>query len=257
MKIANLAAPVLMLMLSFQSSAQTLATVNGKVISQQDIERFTEGRVQGEMTEQQKTQVLESMIDLELLSSEAEKQSLHKDQSVNSRIEMQRDQILAQELIRQYLEKNPVTDDDMKAIYDQSGGAGGGDLTEYRARHILLESEADAKAVIEELKGGADFAKLAQEKSTGPSASRGGDLDWFPSNAMVAPFSEAVAKLEKGKFSQTPVQTQFGYHVILLEDTRTQSFEQVKEQYRNPATNAKVQGYLDRLRGAAKIEKTS
>ena len=257
MKIANLAAPALMLLISFQSGAQTLATVNGKAISQQDIERFTEGRVQGEMTEQQRNQVLESMIDLELLSSEAEKQALHKDKAVTSRIEMQRDQILAQELIRQYLEKNPITDADLKAIYDQAGGSGGGDLTEYRARHILLESEADAKAVIEELKGGADFATLAQQKSTGPSASRGGDLDWFPASAMVAPFSEAVAKLEKGKYSETPVQTQFGYHVILLEDTRSQSFDQVKEQYRNPATNAKVQGYLNQLRDAAKIEKTS
>ncbi|MEM7282797.1 MAG: peptidylprolyl isomerase [Pseudomonadota bacterium] len=257
MKIISPAVAALLFVLAPASQAQTLATINGKNITENDIQMFTEGRVQGQITDQQKAQILESLIDLELLSTEAEKQSLHKAERITARLDLQRDQILAQEMVRSYLEKNPVTDADIKAVYEQASGAGDGGLKEYWARHILLESEEDANAVIEELKGGADFATLAREKSTGPSAPKGGDLEWFPANAMVPPFAEAVQKMEKGTFTQAPVQTQFGFHVIYLEDTRSQSFEQVKEQYRNPARNAKVQQYIQSLRESAKIEKTS
>ena len=258
MNIRLLAAALATMLFTHLSAAQTLATVNGKDLTQAEFNIYAQNRTQGaDVTPEQKAQILDEMIDLKLLASAAEKQSLQKKPDVAISLELQQSQLLAREMLRIYLEQNPVTDSDLKAAYEKANGTGTDTAPEYKARHILLATEADAITVIKELDNGGDFATLAQEKSTGPSASKGGDLGWFPAKAMVKPFSDAVAQLKKGGYSMAPVQTQFGYHVILLEDSRTQSFEQVKENYRNPATQLKIQGYIQGLRTAAKIEKPS
>ena len=126
-----------------------------------------------------------------------------------------------------------------------------------RARHILVKTEPEAKEIIAELDKGADFATLAKDQSTGPSAAQGGDLGWFSANQMVAPFSEAVIALENGKYTSEPVKTQFGWHVIIREDSRDQtppSFESVKEQMRPAVQREKIQQYIDGLRKTAKVE---
>jgi peptidyl-prolyl cis-trans isomerase C len=129
---------------------------------------------------------------------------------------------------------------------------------QYHARHILVDSKAAAEGVIEKLKGGADFAKVAEKESSDGSAKQGGDLGWFSLSSMVPAFGSAVAALEKGKYTQVPVQTQYGWHVIKLEDYRTPeppAFDQVKEQVKGFVQRKKLQAYLEELRKAAKIEK--
>ena len=154
------------------------------------------------------------------------------------------------------MKANPVTDAEIKAEYDSKVAGENG--TEYKARHILVKTEAEAKKLIAELDKGADFAKLANKHSLDAKESQnGGDLGWFVAGQMVAPFSEAVAKLEKGKYTKTPVQTQFGWHVILREDSRAQtppSLESVKEQLMPYLQRKKVQTMVETLRKQAKVE---
>ena len=131
--------------------------------------------------------------------------------------------------------------------------------TEYKARHILVKTEDEAKNVIAQLDKGADFAKLAKEKSIGPSGKEGGDLGWFSPDNMVKPFADAAAALKVGTYSKTPVHTQFGWHVIKLEDTRPvspPSFDELKNQLMNSWRNKMISAYLDRLRSEANVKIT-
>jgi peptidyl-prolyl cis-trans isomerase C len=129
---------------------------------------------------------------------------------------------------------------------------------EYHARHILVDDKASAEAITKELQGGADFAKLAEQKSKDPSGKSGGDLGWFTLDTMVKPFGDAVAALQPGQLTAAPVQTQFGWHVIKLEESRAPSapaFDDVKDRVRAIVQRKKLQSYLDELRKGAKIEK--
>jgi peptidyl-prolyl cis-trans isomerase C len=155
------------------------------------------------------------------------------------------------------VKSHPVSDDEVKAAYDSEVA---NMPKEYKARHILVEKKEAADAIIKELQAGGDFAKIAKAQSKDPgSAAKGGDLGWFSAQTMVKPFAEALAKLEKGKMTTEPVQTQYGFHVIQLEDVRAPSapaFEEVKEQVQMFAQRKKLQAYLDDLRKTAKIQKT-
>ena len=143
----------------------------------------------------------------------------------------------------------------MKAAYD---GEVANVPKEYKARHILVETKEAADKILAELKAGGDFSKIAKAQSKDPgSAARGGDLGWFNGQAMVKPFSEALAELEKGKMTEAPVQTEYGFHIIMLDDVRSQpapAFEDVKEQVKTFAQRKKLQAYLDELRKTAKIQ---
>jgi peptidyl-prolyl cis-trans isomerase C len=152
------------------------------------------------------------------------------------------------------MNSNPVSDESAQELYDAQIGKAG---KEYSARHILLENEEDAKAVIAQLDEGADFSELAKEKSTGPSGSSGGKLGWFGAGQMVAPFSEATAKLNKGEYTKEPVQTQFGWHVIILDDTRESnppSFEDVKDRLKMLLANQQLQQHVEELKNSATID---
>ena len=148
---------------------------------------------------------------------------------------------------------NPVSDEELKKIYQEQAPSG----DEYKARHILVKEEDEAKTLIVELDNGADFSELAKQHSTGPSGKSGGELGWFSPKQMVAPFSEAVAGMEKGAYTKQPIKTQFGWHIIILDDTREASpppFEQLKPQLQAFVQKQRVQAYITRLRESATIE---
>ncbi|MGB7931070.1 MAG: peptidylprolyl isomerase, partial [Gammaproteobacteria bacterium] len=164
--------------------------------------------------------------------------------------------LLAGAAIRDFVQNNPVTDEQAREVYDKEIGKPG---TEYNARHILVKTQEEAEEIISELDKGGDFSALAREKSTDTSASEGGDLGWFSTTQMVQPFADALAGLKKGSYTEAPVQTQFGWHVILLEDTRESTppaFDDIKDRLKVLVANQQLQQHIQQVREAAKIEIT-
>ena len=163
--------------------------------------------------------------------------------------------VIVDAALQKYLEDHPVTDEELKPEYDAQVAAM---PREYRARHILVEDKASADAITKQLADGADFAKLATQKSKDSSSQSGGDLGWFTPDSMVKPFADAVAKLQPGEITSEPVQSQFGWHVIKLEESRASApppFEEVKDQVKVFVQRKKLQAYLEGLREQAKVEK--
>lgn len=239
-------------------AADPVAVVNGEPISQQTYERYLKYRSQqqqGQSGEIDREALINELVNRQLLLQEAKKQNLDQDPNVAFRIQQLQADALIQALIQKEAQNKPISDSDLKKEYDQRVAAS--NAKEFKARHILLESEDEARAVIKELDSGADFAELAKNKSTGPTADKGGDLGWFNANQMVPPFSQAVAKMEKGTYSKTPVKTQFGWHVIKLDDERAVNppdFEEVKDQLRSMKSSQLIQQYVIQLRKNADVE---
>jgi peptidyl-prolyl cis-trans isomerase C len=238
---------------SAAAAEKSVATVNGVAIPQSLMDAYTKHRPpsanQGEA-------VVNELVAQELLVQEAKRRGIDKNPMVRAEIEVLKRGVLAGNAIKAYLEEHPVSEADMKAEYKRMVPNLASD--EYKARHILLKTEDEAKAVIADLKKGGDFVALARKKSTGPSAKNGGDLGWFNPAQMVPPFAEAVKGMKKGAYSAAPVQTQFGWHVILLEDTRTKpapSYEQVKPQLAAFMKQKATQDYIKSLEEKAKIER--
>jgi peptidyl-prolyl cis-trans isomerase C len=240
-------------------AAKTVATVNGQAIAGETFDIFVQavsGKPAAEIPPEQKTQMLEQLINMTLAAQAADKEGLQNDPQLKARLNLIQTQLLAEAATEKYMKANPVNDTESKAEYDAQVA---NMPVEYKARHILVDSKEKADAIIAELKAGADFAKLAARDSKDPSGKQGGELGWFNLQAMVKPFSDAVAKLKKGETTQTPVQTQYGWHVIQLEDTRTPTvpaYEDVKQQVEQLTQRKKVQAYLDQLRKTAKIQIT-
>jgi peptidyl-prolyl cis-trans isomerase C len=242
-------------------AAKTVVTVNGTKINSQTLNTFLQavtGKPAAEATPEQREAMLDQLVNMTLAAQAAEKDGLAKDPEVAARIELLRTQILAEAASEKYAKAHPVSDDEIKAEYDAQVAMM---PKEYKARHILVETEDAANAVIKDLDAGGDFAKIAKSQSKdSASAANGGDLGWFSGQAMVKPFSDALAKLEKGATTKAPIQTQYGWHVIQLEDTRATeapAFDDVKEQVKMLAQRKKLQTYLDELRKTAKIQKAS
>lgn len=194
----------------------------------------------------------------QLVSQTAIAQTVEGDLSKEARIalENQRRAFLAGEALDR-LAAERVTEDDIKAAYDAQYAAAGGQ-TEYNAQHILVETEDEAKAIRDELDGGTDFAALAREKSTGPSGASGGDLGWFTADAMIAPFADAVAALIPGEISE-PVETQFGWHVIRLNETREKSapaLADVRADIAAQLRQEEVQTIIEEITGKAEITRS-
>jgi peptidyl-prolyl cis-trans isomerase C len=212
---------------------------------------YLESRIQrpaDQATEEESAAVRRELTDIYLLSEQPQAEVLSKDPRFVAQMELQSRAMLAQAVASDYVTRNQATEEEMRAIYaDQMENA----PPEFKARHILVETQGEAVALIAELEGGADFAELATENSTGPSASSGGDLGWFPPDRMVPEFSAAVQQLEDGEFTKAPVQTQFGWHVILREDSRESTpppFESVQEMLKQRVEQEKLQSYLESLR---------
>ncbi len=246
-------AALLLAGLPFAVSAEVVATVNGKAIERADVEAYKQENAEPQAASDQ--QVIDELIVRELIYQDALTKNLENKPVVQEELAEARRGVLLNAAIRNALESNPVTDAELKKIYEEQ--ATKFDITEYKARHILVKDKAEAEALIKDLKQGAEFAALAEEHSTGPSGKNGGDLGWFAPQQMVPPFSQAVQQLKKGEVTDQPVQTQFGWHVIKLEDTRKPeppSFEEVKPRLEQAVQQQRVADYLLDLRNRAKIE---
>ncbi|MFI3135838.1 MAG: peptidylprolyl isomerase [Methylococcaceae bacterium] len=237
-----------------------VASVNGQYISKADLKALEDDIAQRSHGQQNfpKQQLIDELVQRELLVQSAATKQLQNSPEVMAQMEMARRSLLSQAALKSQLDANPITDADLKAEYDKQIGSQ--DKTEYKARHILVKTEDEAKKIIAQLdkSKGKDFEALAKKHTTDPSGKEnGGDLGWFGAKQMVAPFSAAVAALEKGKYTATPVQTQFGWHIILREDSREQTpppFDTVKEQIKPMVQRAKVEAMLKALREQAKVE---
>jgi peptidyl-prolyl cis-trans isomerase C len=239
------------------NKADAIAVVNGQYIAKSTLEALEKEiaeRSHGQAFPKEK--LIEELVQRELLVQDATQKQLDKSPEVLAQLETAKKALLTQADLQNFIKANPVTDAEIKAEYDSKIAAEKG--TEFKARHILVKTEAEAKKLIVELDKGADFAKLANKNSIDAKESQnGGDLGWFSAGQMVAPFSEAVAALEKGKYTKEPVKTQFGFHVILKEDSRALTpppLEAVKEQLMPFLQRKKVQGMIEALRKQAKVE---
>ena len=237
----------------------TAATVNGTAISQRTVDNIVrQAASQGRPDTPETRKAIVDQLALQMVvANEATKKGLDKSPEVVEQLDAMKQSVLANAYVRDYIKNNPVTDDMLKAEYDRLKGSVSGN--QYKARHILVDKEAEAKDIIARLKKdpGA-FAKLATERSKDSgSKPAGGDLGWFDPTQMVPEFGAAVTKLEKGKFTEVPVKTQFGYHVILLEDVKpvaAPSLDEVKPQLTQQVQQQNLRKQLDALKAAAKIE---
>jgi len=234
------------------------ATVNGTAINDSRVDLMVkQSAAQGQPDSPElRAKIIEHLAMQMIVAKEATKKGLEKTPEVAEQLELARQSILAGAFVQDYLKKNPVSDQMLTAEYDKIKGMVS--ATEYKARHILVKDEAEAKDIIARLnKNPKAFDALAKEKSIDPGSKvNGGDLGWFDPQAMVPEFGAAVAKLEKGKFTEEPVKSSFGYHVILLEDSRAKQFpplEEVKPMLEQQVQQQNLKALLDDLKSKAKI----
>ncbi len=239
------------------TESTAVATIDGKPISNELFEFYAKarsGKALSELSDEQKKELLEQLIHLELTADTAIKAGLDKQSETASRLEIGRLNVLADAALQNHLKGREPTEQELRAEYETQVAAM--PKLEYRARHILVATEPFAQSIIEKLRKGADFAELARKESMDAKDS-GGELGWFTPARMVPEFSAAVAGLKKGEITQKPVQTQYGWHVIQLEDTRDVSapdFEQVKERLGQLVQQKKMQAYIDEIKKPVKIE---
>lgn len=237
--------------------AQNVATVNGKPIPAAKVDQVVKQVVaQGKGTDGAplREAIKKDLIGREVLIQEADKQGMGNRADVKAALDNARQSIIINAMLADYVKKNPVKDAEIKAEYDKYKAQVGS--TEYHARHILVKTEDEAKAIIAKLKGGAKFEELAKGSLDG-SAANGGDLDWASPASYVPEFSKAMVALKKGEVTQTPVQSQFGWHVIKLEDTRpakVPAFDEVKQQVAEQLQQRKLAAFREDLMKKAKIQ---
>lgn len=251
-----LAAAAIILPLAAQ--AQNVAIVNGKAVPKSRLAPLLQQATRSgqPVTPEMEARARDEVVLREIFAQEATRRGVASSPDYKAQVELLRQTVLIRELFNEYQKKNQATEADARAEYDRIKASATG--TEYRARHILVESEELAKKLIADLKGGAKFEELAKANSKDPgSAENGGDLDFAKPDAYVPEFGKAMAALKKGEFTQEPVKSQFGYHIILLEDTREAqfpAFDDVKAQLIQRLTQQKLQKYQDDLRKAAKTD---
>lgn len=235
----------------------TIATVNGVAIPALNVEVIVKSQVKqgtadsGEL----RANIRSRLIEMEILAQEANKKGLGKDPELQAQLDVQRMQALAGAYVQDYVKSHPVSDEAAQAEFDRVRSESGG--KEYKVRHILVETPEAAKEIIAKLKQGEKFEDLAKQSKDAGSKDNGGELDWNAPGGFVKPFSDAMVKLKKGKYTEEPVQSQFGWHVILLDDVRTiefPEFEQVKDEIKKQLQQEEVQKMVEALRAKAKIE---
>jgi peptidyl-prolyl cis-trans isomerase C len=256
--VSSIALVALMGGLSSVGNAQNVAIVNGKAVPLARVEALAQqvARSGRQVTPEMQQQITDEVIAREIFIQEAQKMGLDTSEDFKTQMDLARQTILIRELFGNYQKTHAVTDEEIKAEYDKFASANS--AKEYRARHILVEKEADAKAIIAQLKKGGKFDEIAKKSSKDPgSGAKGGDLDWAPAGNYVAEFSTALTALTKGKMTETPVKSQFGYHVIRLDDVRDAQLpklEDVKPQVSQQLQQQKLAKYQDELRAKAKVE---
>jgi peptidyl-prolyl cis-trans isomerase C len=239
------------------SATAPKVSVNGVMIPQTYFDMLTkQAATGGRSGPEVQGAIKDELISREVLSQAAKKRGLDKNAETIAEMELARQGILIQKFFEDYVRANPIPDAELKNQYDTLKAQMGD--TEYKVRHILVEKEDEAKGIIDALKKGGDFNALAKDKSKDPgSKDNGGDLDWGPAARYVKPFADAVKGLSKGQTTDKPVQTQFGWHVIRLEDTRPTkipAFDEVKQQFAQRAQQEQIQKLVADLRSKAKIE---
>jgi peptidyl-prolyl cis-trans isomerase C len=244
--------------LSGAAWSQNVAIVNGVAVSKDRVEALAQqvARSGRQITPEMQGQLKDEVIAREIFAQEAHNKGLDATEDFKNQIELTKQSILIRELFTEYQKANPVTDAEVKAEYDKFAATNAG--KEYKARHILVEKEDQAKAIIAQIKKGGKFEEIAKKSSKDPgSAAKGGDLDWAGASNYVAEFAEALTSLSKGKMTETPVKTQFGYHIIRLDDIRDAQlpkFDDVKAQVAQQLQQQKMSKYQEELRAKAKIE---
>jgi peptidyl-prolyl cis-trans isomerase C len=252
------AATAVLALMAAPAFAQNLAVVNGKPVPSSRVEVLKQQveRSGRPVTPEVLAQIKEELVAREIFMQEAKKRGLDATEDYKNQLELARQTILIRELFADFQKKNPVTDADIQAEYDKFVAANGG--KEYRARHILVEKEDEAKALIADIKKGAKFEDLAKKASKDPgSGANGGDLDWAAAGSYVPEFSGAMVKLDKGQMTDTPVKSQFGYHIIRVDDVREAQLpklEEVKPQIAQQLQQQKLSGFQESLRAKAKIQ---
>jgi peptidyl-prolyl cis-trans isomerase C len=240
-----------------KAESTTFATVNGKAIPKVRADALIAGQAaqgQPDSPELRKA-VVEELVRREVLTQEALKKGFDKKPEIQGQVDLARQGVLIGAYLNDYVRTHPVTEDQIKKEYEDIKAKLGN--KEYKARHVLVEKEDEAKAIIEKLKKGEKIEDLAKDSKDPGSKDRGGDLGWANPASFVPPFSAAMTKLEKGKFTETPVKSDFGWHVIQLEDTRElklPGIEEAKAQIGQQLTQRMVQKHIDDLRAKAKVE---
>lgn len=237
------------------ANAETVMTVKGVDIDSSVFNAYLESRFQkpaAQATADDRATVERELKDIYLLTTTPKAKDLANDPDMKAQLELQYRGAIAQAVARDFVESNPATDAEILEEYEAQLELSS-DL-QYKARHILVPTQAEAQDLIAQLAEGADFQALAKEYSTGPSGPNGGDLGWFAPEQMVQPFSDAVVGLDDGEFSREPVQTQFGWHVILREDSRANeppTLDSVRDSIRQRVEQEKFQAYMQGLRDAS------
>lgn len=234
------------------ATAETVFTVNGAAVDSSVVNMYLESRIQrpaDQATPEERAVVTQELTDIYLLTTQPSAKAVAENDQVKAQIELQSRAVLAQAVAADFFTNNPASEEEILAAYEEQKAVAPD--TQFKARHILVDTQSAANDLIKELDGGADFAELAKEHSTGPSGPNGGDLGWFSPDQMVQPFSEAVAALEDGEHTAEPVQTQFGWHVILREDSRANqppTLDSVRDNLKQRVEQEKFQAYLESLR---------
>jgi len=256
--ISTLASAALLVSMAPAVLAQNVAIVNGKAIPKARVDALAQqvSRSGREVTPEMQGQIKDEVIAREIFIQEAQKQNLDKTEDFKTQVELARQTLLIRELFANYQKANPIADADIKDAYDKFVATNSG--KEYHAHHILVEKESEAKAIIAQLKKGGKFDEIAKKSSKDPgSGAKGGDLGWANPKNYVPEFADALTKLAKGKMTETPVKTQFGYHIIRLDDVRDAQlpkFDDVKPQITQQLLQQKMAKYQEELRAKAKIE---
>jgi peptidyl-prolyl cis-trans isomerase C len=238
------------------ASAETIFTINGTAVDSAVVDFYFESRLGqpgAQPTAEQRTALIAELRDIFLLSTQDLATELAAEPRLAAQLQLQRHGALAQAVAGNYLENVAISEEELQAEYAEQVKLA--PPLQYKARHILVASQGEAIDLITQLDGGANFEELAKEKSTGPSGPNGGDLGWFSPNQMVAPFSSAVAAMEDGGYTSEPVQTQFGWHVILREESRDSeapTFESVRDVLTQQMQQKKLEAHLVSLRAAEK-----
>ncbi len=244
--------------IALPAAAQNVAIVNGKPVPKERVDLLASqlakaGRPVGP---DMQGQLKDEVIAREIFMQEAQKRGLDATDDYKAQMELARQTILIRELFADYQKNNPVTDADIKAEYDKFVATNGG--KEYKARHILVENEDQAKKIIADLKKGAKFEDIAKKQSKDPgSGANGGDLDWATASSYVPEFAEAMIKLKKGEMTQVPVKSQFGWHIIRVDDIREAQLpkiEDVRPQIAQQLQQQKLAQFQESLRKNAKVE---
>lgn len=242
------------------ASTPAIATVNGTQISQSRLDFILQQtQLQGQMdSPETRKKIRDKLVTEEIVAQEALKKGMDKLPDVNTQIDLARQAILIRAYLQDYVKANPIGDDALKAEYDKLNSQM--ENKEYHARHILVDNEAEAKDIIAKLKKGEKFEKLAGKSKDPGSKDKGGDLGWAAPGNFVPEFSAAMTKLEKGQYTAEAVKSQFGWHIIKLEDSRTPPappFEEVKQSLHQRAQQQQVEKLIADLRAKAKIEETA